>query len=310
MNWKVKAIIQNLVDKLPSALSYPIYYYLQRSFGGLKTINPINALESTIKIVDIVRKNNQTIKDKIFLEIGTGRTIDVPIGLWLCGAKKIITIDLNEYLREELVIESITWIKEHQQELKKLFGNFVDDQEFNNRMRILLSLRLDLASLLKELNIEYMAPADAAHLPFLNGIIDYHFSINVFEHIPINVLESILLEAKRLLSNEGFLIHLIDLSDHFAHFDKSITSINFMKFSEKEWKKWAGNRFMYHNRLRTYQIYTLLNKVGIDIIWKEEQLDERALVAINQGFPLNEQYVGHFPTQLATTRLNIMGKFN
>ncbi len=42
-----------------------------------------------------------------------------------------------------------------------------------------------------------------------------HLSYTVFEHIPVVVLEQILHEANRVLSDRGAAIHHIDLSDHF-----------------------------------------------------------------------------------------------
>ena len=37
------------------------------------------------------------------LEVGTGRRLNVPLILWLLGAEKITSVDLNRYLRPELV---------------------------------------------------------------------------------------------------------------------------------------------------------------------------------------------------------------
>ncbi|MCB0168375.1 MAG: hypothetical protein KDI79_29370 [Anaerolineae bacterium] len=37
MNWQTKAKIQNLVASLPAAMADPVYYFIQRRFGGLCT---------------------------------------------------------------------------------------------------------------------------------------------------------------------------------------------------------------------------------------------------------------------------------
>ena len=99
MNFKLKARIQNAVDVLPERLSYPCYYWLQRHFGGLRKPNPTRHLLKSAHIIRNIRRSEVSLNDATCLEIGTGRTVDVPIGLWLCGPGRIITIDLNPYLR-------------------------------------------------------------------------------------------------------------------------------------------------------------------------------------------------------------------
>ena len=310
MNWKFKAIIQNLVDELPASLSYSLYYYIQRTFGGLKKVNHLRDLKKSIEIVKIINKSNYNIDNHVLMEIGTGRTITVPIGLWLCGAQKIITIDINPYLKERLVLESINWIKNNEIEVRKLFYNIADNKLFNNRLRYLISCKLDIIRILELTNIDYRAPADACYLDIDDKTIDCQFSMSVFEHIPLSILNLILIETKRILANDGIIMHSIDLSDHFSLSDPSITSINFLQFSEKEWEKWAGNKFTYHNRLRAPEFYKLFNDIGVQIILKEEHIDRKALEIINRGFPLDNRFAGYPPDDLAISGIDIVGKFH
>lgn len=81
--------------------------------------------------------------------------------------------------------------------------------------------------MLSEVNIVYLAPADAANIGLPDGSVDYHISTTVFEHIPREDIEWILKEAKRILKDDGIAIHFIDLSEHFQHQDKSISTITF-----------------------------------------------------------------------------------
>ena len=172
MNWRLKAIIQNLIDQLPYALSHSTYYRVQRYFGGLKNINPIRHLEKSICIVRSINKLDYDIRDKTFLEIGTGRTITVPIGLWLCGASEIISVDLHKYLKEELVFESLKYIKTQKNEVQNLFGDLGKSELFRDRLSQLLSIDTSLNDLLVELNIKCFAPADATSLPLMDNSID------------------------------------------------------------------------------------------------------------------------------------------
>ena len=211
------------------------------------------------------------------------------------GRRKIITIDINPYLKKELVLESVDWVRSNEIKVRNLFYNIANKTEFNNRLRQLISSKPDLNHILKLCNIKYLSPANACSLNLKDKTIDCQFSTDVFEHIPLSILKSISLETKRILANDGILVHMIDLSDHFAYFDNSITSINFLQFSEKQWKQWAGNKFMYHNRLRASEFYKLFNEIGMKIVMKEEYIDQRALEIINRGFPLDNRFAGPHP---------------
>jgi len=103
---------------------------------------------------------------------------------------------------------------------------------------------------LKKAQIVYLAPLDATNSPLPENTVNCHFSITTLEHIPEAVLRSIFAEARRILKPKGIAIHFVDLSDHFSHQDDTISSINFLKFSDSEWNHLAGNEFAYCNRLR------------------------------------------------------------
>jgi len=242
------------------------------------------------------------------LEIGTGRTINVPIGLWLCGASKIITVDINPYLKEELVLKSIEWMKNNETIVRKLFYKIINGDTFNNKLQELISLKADLIKVLKLCDIDYLASCNY-FLNIKDKTIDCQFSINVFEHIPLMDIKSIFIETKRIMANDGFIVHIVDLSDHFSHSDTSITSINFLQFSEKEWNRWAGNKFMYHNRLRASEFYKLFNDIGLHIVRKEDFVDQKAHKIIHEGFPLDVRFAGLPLDDLAISRLSIVGKF-
>lgn len=85
--------------------------------------------------------------------------------------------------------------------------------------------------------IHYISPGDASHTNLHDGSVDFHTSNNVFEHIPIQVLKSILDEGNRMVNADGLFVHKIDYSDHFSHSDKNISAINFLKYSDDEWSK-------------------------------------------------------------------------
>ncbi len=300
MKWKHKSRLQSLIAGLPSSLGYATYYFFQRNLGGLRDVNPTNHITVGIKIAKCIRQQGQSIDSKAFLEIGTGRQITVPIVLWLLGASRTITVDINPYLKAELIFDAIAYMRKHQEEIKKLF----EESQISvlaDRFNQLIKIERNLDRLFQLTNIQYLAPADASRLKVESHTIDYHISHTTLEHIPIESLRSILREGKRLLRPEGLFVHGIDFSDHFAHSDDSISAINFLQYSDEEWNRWAGNKFMYHNRLRVDDFERLVSDANLRILRMDVSVDDRARKELEGGFPLNDRFRNKSVETNATT---------
>lgn len=311
MHWKFKSKIQNLVSLLPSSLSVSMYYWIQRRFGRLRRINPINKLTAAIETCNRICEQGETISDKIFFEIGTGRAPMVPIAYWLMGSRKIITIDLNRYLKSELVEESLRYIYENQEEVLNLFGSLMDKERFKELLKVGRNSPFSLSKTLDMCQIQYIAPGDAANTRLLEDSIDFHTSFTVFEHIPLNVLEGVLKEGNRIVKKKGLFVHMIDYSDHFSHMDKSISSINFLQFSENQWRRFAGNRYMYMNRLRHDDFINLFEFVGQRIIDVQPKTDKQLYELLNdESFQLDERFSSKSKDVLAITEAWIVSQKN
>jgi SAM-dependent methyltransferase len=309
MNWRYKARLQNIIAALP--FSDAIYYAAQRCAGDLRKsrFDPMEWFQVTGRALERLRSQGFSIAGKNVLEIGTGRALGVPTALWLCGANRTVTVDLNRYLSPALVLMCNRYLAQNAHKVRELWAGSLDDKLFQDRMRQLQGFSGGMDSFLRLIDTEYLAPADARHLDIADNSFDLHFSYAVFEHVPAPEISAILKEAKRLLRPGGLLLHSIDLSDHFAYGDDSITKINFLQFSDQQWSRWAGNQYMYHNRLRATDVFKLFEDAGVRIARKGETLDERSLEALKRGFSLDSQFVGAAPEQLAITNVSVMGHF-
>lgn len=105
----------------------------------------------------------------------------------------------------------------------------------------------------------------------------------VFEHIPPAVLTGILNEGNRILHPEGLFFNRIDYTDHFSYSDKTISPINFLQYSDAEWEKYAGNRFMYMNRLRHDDFIALFESAGHAILATGPDVHEQSLALLRSG---------------------------
>jgi SAM-dependent methyltransferase len=276
MNWKVKAFAQNCIASFPEDLSREIYFQMQRHFGGRrKSINPwIHFLTYNARMLQKIKQYGKGINGKVFFEIGSGLVPLLPVALWLCGAKKTITMDLKPYMRNELIEDMLFFCKNQGNKIESVLGELLDKERFN----ILLNYneKIDKKGIFELCQIEYMAPGDATKTNLPENSVHYHVSHTVYEHIPLTILRNILEEGNRILAEGGLFINFIDYSDHFSHTDRNISSINFLQYSDKEWEKYGRNKYTYVNRARHDEFIELFKAVGHDFLEIEPYMNKEA----------------------------------
>ncbi|HET8692567.1 MAG TPA: class I SAM-dependent methyltransferase [Steroidobacteraceae bacterium] len=282
MNWRMKARIQNAVARLPESVSYPAYYWIQRRFGGLRRVDPLKGFRKFLNAAERLERVGASPVGAEFLEVGTGRQVNTPLAAWLCGARGITTVDLNPYLKEELVRDCVASIARRAEEVRGLLGKRLHP----GRLEALLDLAgrpWRFGELLELCAIRYRAPADAGRLDIPDGSHDFHVSFNVFEHVSPAALGAILREGNRVLRESGLFVHRVDYSDHFSHKDPSISPVNFLQYSAEEWQRIAGNRFMYMNRLRVDDFMELFREAGHDIVLVDSDVSASVEALLDRG---------------------------
>ncbi|HSY77875.1 MAG TPA: class I SAM-dependent methyltransferase, partial [Bacteroidia bacterium] len=198
------------------------------------------------------------------LEIGTGWYPVVPISLFLSGVENIYSIDITALLNKKFLkvsigrvidasnngelVRYIKVIPERLTELKKVYADY-DKMEFTE--------------ILKTINLTYVLK-DARNSGFPDKYFDLISSNNTFEHIYPDILEGILKEFKRIVKQGGIMSHSIDMSDHFAHFDKSISVFNFLQYTDSQWKM-IDNSIQPQSRLRVTEYKDMYKQLGIPI---------------------------------------------
>jgi SAM-dependent methyltransferase len=301
MNWKVKAALQHAVSLLPSQASHEVYYRLQRRWGTLRDVNPVEGFENGLRLVHAIEAAGGSMPGKVVLEVGTGRRVNVPIVFWLCGAARVLTVDLNQYLKPGLILEDLKFVRGHPVTVKQMFGARAESGEFQQRFALLMRDDLSVPELLAAAEIEYVAPLDARKLHLGDDVVDYHVSNNVLEHVPPDELRDILVEGKRVLKSDGLLVHRVDFSDHFSEVDARVSTINFLKYSERQWRRYAGNLYNYHNRLRIDELESIVGVTGLVIADQQAEIDAAALRLLESGFAVDPRFAGK-PTQVNATQ--------
>jgi hypothetical protein len=256
------------------------------------------------ELADIVKDLTGTgfsIENKRVMEVGTGRRLDMPMGLFLLGAQSIETYDLHPYMKAELVEEALAILLRNRDEVTALYGPIAGQAAVEERLKKLASIH-SARDFMDATAIRYHAPADATRTGLPAASIDLQFSFTVFEHIPAPVLSAILKESGRVLAPDGLACHHIDPSDHFAHDDPSIGFLNFLQYEEADWAKYNDNQFAYHNRLRVDAYEKIYRDAGHEAVLWRTWKNERSLKELSDGrFRLASSYRGVALDTLGTT---------
>ena len=180
-----------------------------------------------------------------FFEFGSGRDLVVPLAISACGARRFITVDIERLAKLDLVRSNAAVVARLSGAARPAVSSWDD---------------LD-----RDWGIQYRAPADARATEIEAATIDCAVSVETLEHIPADDIFEILKEVRRILRPDGVAIMQIDYGDHFKGFDPSISSFNFLTYSDEDLEPFQS-RFQYVNRLRHSEYVGLFEKAGFEII--------------------------------------------
>lgn len=242
MNFKIKCLLQTAFSHSPKGEI--INYWFQKYGSKSLPVNDLifqERLVSANKHLEFFKKyTNQSTLTSNYYEFGAGWDLWSPIYYSSCGFKQLHVIDIRKLIVPELIKHAIN----------KIFPN--ENFQYTEK-------------LLEELRIFYNAPVDARNTPYEENSMDFIVSNATFEHIPALDILPLLKECHRLLKPNGIFSSLIDYKDHWSYFDKSITPFNYLKYSEKGWKKYNPS-LHFQNRLRHKDYINLYKQAGFELL--------------------------------------------
>ena len=178
----------------------------------------------------------------VVFEFGAGKSLVQ--NLYLSNfVKKQFVVDLYPMLDFELV----------DSELEKL----LETKKLRSRVKI------KNLNDLEHYGIYYIAPYDATKIHLADKSIDA------------------CIELYRKLKDEAIVSLIIDYSDHYAHTDNNISLLNFLKYSQHQWKRY-NHKIHFQNRLRHYEYIAIFEKIGFrtikeDLFYAEKNIPSRIL---------------------------------
>lgn len=304
MDWRVKAIVQGTLSRLP--MGEAANDWLQRLAGGRRNMDEhirSKVRDDWLVHMQSLRSLNFTVQGRDMMEIGTGWLPVMPLCFALAGVRRCYTLDLNRHLRPGAVLLALRSLEPYLHEIAAAAG--VPAMNVLERWSAWLALS-DGQAVMDAAGIVYRAPADATRCGLPAHSLSLVFSNSVLEHVPEGILDALMLEAARVLAPDGIALHCVNCGDHFAYFDRSITPIHYLRFSEREWRRW-NNALLYQNRLRPVDFVEAASRAGLEVLLNRFRPRPELLQAL-PGLPIAPEFRHYPPDQLCATSIDFAAR--
>jgi SAM-dependent methyltransferase len=288
--WWLKCAAQRFFSHIPGGRRINDLWNFRRN----KTWFDEFALEQGLIALNMLRDEGFDLNGKTALEFGSGRRPILPLLFRIAGCQKIILCDLFRIMNRESLLNTIQNMKERSPQISAQLGidpKRLEEIFFNDN-------DLSLMDLLQKNGLEYRAPFDVRQTGFSDKSLDMIFSRTVLEHIPEGDLSLIMNEMRRILKPGGVMVHIIDTSDHWQHFDRGLSRINFLKFSPGWWNI-INSPLAYQNRLRSREHVQIIKDAGFKISSIKTELHGKFLEDM-KTMKIHPDFSGRFsPEELA-----------
>lgn len=263
MDWRVKGVLQKTLSIVPGGTA--LNSHLQLRLGDLRNFEKnvdIKVGGDWLTLMGYLRRAHVPVADLEILEIGSGWHPALPLCFSLAGVRSCRTYDIVRHMSPELTFRMLDRLEAH---LPK-----IADAARLNKHRVEwayaeLKLAKTLDDLLRRARVHYMAPGDAAATGLAEGSVDMVYSNSVLEHVHPQILPRLMTESMRILRPGGVAAHCVACNDHYAHFDRKISFVNFLRYGEGMWKLW-NNDLNYQNRLRKSDFLSIVNEAGFEVV--------------------------------------------
>ncbi|MEZ5402954.1 MAG: class I SAM-dependent methyltransferase [Bryobacteraceae bacterium] len=325
MRWLFKAAVQGAISQLPDSARWN--YYIQknvtRSFDDKHSLLSRRFQWCAEHLELHARFRPEKPVPQRVLELGAGWIPTVPLALFLSGVEEIYTIDVQRLIRDDLLGEVLDYLAASSlDEIRRMLPTARVDR-YRELQSAIAACRqpagarkagqnsppqnrcVETGPLFDRLGIRYVI-GDARSTGLEPASIDYIVSNTTLEHIGPDVLDGIFREFRRIVHPHGLMSHLIDMGDHYQHFDPSITPYNFLRYRSSTWRL-LNNDVMYQNRLRITHYQSLHRQTGFHIVHEAITDDYRNALKDIELAPEFRQFK---PEELAPTAVWAVSKPN
>jgi hypothetical protein len=270
-SWLLKAAVQGAISPLPGRDR--LNHLLQKHVTGSVALTQEmveRKLAQCHRHLESYRALRGTVPRHV-LELGTGWYPIIPIEMVMEGVERVTTIDVNPLCDGTRARAA----------LQRLGAAAPADGPAR-----------DARALLEPLGVRLLV-GDVRNSGLDEGSVELFVSNNTLEHISPGVLEEIMAEFRRLATPGAVMDHFIDMSDHYAHFDRKLSEFNYLRYSDRRWRVF-NNRLQYQSRLRGSDYRRIIEGAGFKVVVEDpqrgsaEELAQIKLAPRFRRYPLEE----------------------
>jgi hypothetical protein len=213
----------------------------------------------------LARKTRELVRPGgVVLDLGTGWFHHDAFLIYLIGDFEIVVFDIEDKARIFYIHNYLRNLLENIELVAKELE--VDERVAAEKLRELLSLA-DRDAIYDRCNFKVCISenVDALFLP--ERSVDFIVSNCVLVHIRPQTLIPELVNLRRMLTDNGYMYHLLGHDDHWAFHDPSMTwpSFNYYRYSDLVYRLLFETKFEYQNRLARSEWLTLFGECGLDV---------------------------------------------
>lgn len=304
MDWRVKGVLQGLLSRVPGGTI--VNDALQRAAGGRRDESAHIDLKfkaDWLVQMKVLRDLGFRVQGRDLLEIGTGWLPVFPLCFALAGARRCHTFDLHRHLNPAVMAKALHELERHLPAIAQACGDA--ESLVRERWQRLAGAGAG-ADILAAAGIEYHAPADATLTGLPDASVALVFSNSVLEHVTPEVLAPMMRESRRVLQPDGLSLHSVNCGDHYAYFDRTITQVHYLRFSDRQWRKW-NNDLLYQNRLRPVDFIDAARAAGMEVLL-DMHVPRPELMARFEQIPFAPEFRRYPPEQLCCTSVTFAAR--
>jgi SAM-dependent methyltransferase len=301
MRWLAKAALQRGLGALPQGerLNYVFQRHVLRSLPAGESVFRRKFSRALQHLRAYEQHGPETPRDEaVFYEFGAGWDLAIPLSFATLGIGRQVLVDIRPSVRVELVNDSLRAFERLWPELEAQAGR---------ALRPLGEPVSAVDELEARFGIRYLAPCDARDTGLASRSVDFVSSTDTCEHIPEHDLAPIFRECRRLLRPGGAFSCRIDLQDHYAYFDPSLSRYNFLRFSERAWRL-VNSPLHYQNRLRSPDYLRLVRAAGLELVAERPSRAGGEGLAELRALPLAPRFRGYPVEELGVTILSFVAR--
>ena len=274
MRWQIRWARNALCGALPFRQSLR---RLKRRLVGYPDDFPDFTLEEGLRLLSLLRESGCDIRGAAVLEIGAGWRPILPVLFSLAGAERIVLSDTERLMDAGTFQATVRHLADRATAISDRLA--LDDASVRGALE---TCSRSLDELLARFRMQYLAPCDVASHVIDDGQFDVIISRAVLEHVPPPALRPLLARSFGLLKPGGWACHAIDNSDHFSHWDRRLSRVNFLRYSERMFGLLtAFNPLDYQNRLRHPEYDELLRQAGFEVVLAHSEAEPQVIAELD-----------------------------